>query len=232
MDMPSVLVLRKDRAVYGKSADKMERVRMGKRVYVCLFVLILTGCASVPMGSMWKMYQVGPEGLIQTAPEEVRAAVLSENELLDLSIFDKAKISFVLTRPGNLEHAYKFDLTDATERELDRLEVPLPDQRWRVYVIHPGQLAEFSKMQKEVGAWYRKDRLKGASIEIEVDFGFDRIKEEVFDQLIAEDDAGKSNEREFPFRLDILIKPSDGYFTLIKDRRLVISTNWSTSDLW
>lgn len=202
---------------------------MGKTIYLCLVILTLTGCASVPMGAMWKMYRLGPEGIIQTSPEDVRAAVLSENELLDLAIFDMAEITFVLTRPGNVEHTYAFDLTDTTEQELDRLTAPLPDQQWRVYAISPDQFTQFSDMQEEVGIWYQEDKLKGSSIEIMVDFGFDDFDPEEFDGLISEGNTSQAGEREFPFRLDVQIDPADGYFTLIEDRHLVFSANSSSS---
>lgn len=171
------------------------------------------------------MYRLGPEGIIQTSPEDIRAAVLSDTKLLDLSIFDKAEITFLLTRPGNVDHTYAFDLTDATERELDRLAVPMPDQRWRVYAISPNQFTKFSEMQEEIGIWYQEDNLKGSSIEIKVDFGFDDFDPEVFDRLIAEGDTSQASKREFPFRLDVQIDREDGYLTLIKDRHLVFSTN-------
>lgn len=177
------------------------------------------------MGTMWKMYRLGPDGIIQASPEDVRAAVLSGNELLDLSIFDKSQITFVLTRPGTVDHTYAFDLTDATVQELDRLAVPMPHQRWRVYAISPIQFTKFSEMQEEIGIWYREDNLKSSSIEIKVDFGFDDFDPDVFDRLIAEGDTSQASKREFPFRLDVQIDREDGYLTLIKDRHLVFSTN-------
>lgn len=200
-----------------------------QRFCLCLLSVMLTACASVPMGTMWKMKRLGPEGIIQTSPEGVRAAVLSEAEFLDRASFKNGELSFTLIRPDNTEHSYNFELVDTTDRELRRLDPAPPDQRWRVYAVNPAQYPQYNAMQRAMNAWYQEDELKGSTLRLNVDFGLADTDQDESKQPWSERGVASQEERTIPFRVDLQLDPAEGYFTLINDRDMIVAAASSGS---
>ncbi|MFU8832242.1 MAG: hypothetical protein ACNA7J_08815, partial [Wenzhouxiangella sp.] len=79
---------------------------------VVMAALLLGACGSIPMGTMWKMYRMGPEGLLNADPVEVRAAVLSATWFLDDKNFDAGRLEIEMTRADESVESFEFVLED------------------------------------------------------------------------------------------------------------------------
>lgn len=175
------------------------------------------------------MKGLGPEGLIQTSPEGIRAAVLTEMEFFDQASFNNGKLSFTLIRPDNTEHRFEFELVDTTDRELRRLEPAPPDQQWRVYAVNPAHYPQYEAMQRAMYTWYKEDELKGSTLRMNVNFGLAESEQDESRQSSSERDAESREQRTIPFRVDLQLEPADGFFTLINERDMIVEAPSSAS---
>ena len=207
------------------------------KISVLIAVLCLTACASVPLGTMWKMHRMGPDGLINTPPEHVRAAVMSEAWLLDKDSFGQGTLSFTFTEPDQQQiHEYEFAMLDVTQPELQYLDTPPESQRWRVYAIDPDQLESFQSMQRTMDGWYQQHEMKDWTMSMAYSIGGgDNGGDHSEDSQNADNDPDEVQEdqeipHQVPFRVDLRLIPEEGYFTLVRSTRVDISDNRETSD--
>ena len=200
------------------------------KISVLIAVLCLTACASVPLGTMWKMHRMGPEGLINTPPEHVRAAVMSELWFLDKDSFDQGSLNFTFTEPDGWQtHEYEFTMLDVTRPELRYLDTPPESQRWRVYAIAPDQLESFQSMQRTMDGWYRQHEMKDWSLSMVYRIG-DNDDSQNTDKDPGEAQQGREILHRVPFRVDLRLIPEEGYFTLVRSTRINIYDDRETPD--
>ncbi len=195
------------------------------RFFACvLLALILTGCASIPLGTMWKMYRLGPEGVLNAKPSEVRAAVLSDSWFLDNKNFDEGRLELELRRADDSMESFSYVLESVPGEEYFGLDRPGPDQRWRVYAIKRDDLEAFQSMQSQLVGWLDTEEFKGGSMSIAVKFDRGADGEagstELGDDVV--DDPG-SHPEEVRFRIDLRLIENEGYFTLIREYSMPVN---------
>jgi len=199
---------------------------------ICLVSLLLSACGSIPLGTMWKMYRMGPEALYETDPTDVRVAAMSENWVLDRARFDWGALNVDVEIAGAASRDWSFILEDVSSVELRKLKTPPEGRRWRVYRIAESDLESFQQMQVELpdilalaeNQAGQEDAEGKNSFTIGVSFLGDRDQEEWASQTwesqgetLDPADMEELDQREIPYRLDLQLFADDGFFPLIKE---------------
>lgn len=195
-------------------------------ILLTLATFTLAACASVPLGTMWKMKRLGPEGLSQVDAAEVRAAIQTEESLLEIL---NPSLSVSLSNNDEILHEYSFSLEDVASRYLHRLSREDQSRAWRIYKIRDAEQSDFRAMQRELYAWHDSDEGRDGTINLLVS---------LFDASMYEDGDGDdppSDEEEIErmkavmgqwalkgpiMRVDLQLFADDGFFTLLKPTRL------------
>ena len=191
---------------------------------MALLGLVLAACGSIPLGTMWKMYRMGPEGLLDANAEEVRAAVLSETWLIDSKSFDEGRLALELTRADESSESFAFLLEDVSVREQLQLGSPGPGQRWRVYAIEAGDLQPFQQMQRQLAVWLETEEFKGGSMHLAVNF--DGAMEEASpasSEAAASEGGSEPYPEEVQFRIDLKLQNEEGFFPLVRDYMMPVT---------
>lgn len=201
-------------------------MRRGRTTVVALTVLWLSACGSIPVGTMWKMYRMGPEGLTDANVAEVRAAVLSERWFIDSPNFDQGRLALELTRADETAESFAFTLEDVSAREQFQLDPPGPGQRWRIYAIEADEREAFQVMQRQLAGWLETGEFKGGSMTLAVDF--DGAMDEA-SALVSESEARDadfdSHPDEVRFRVDLKLQQEQGYFPLVREYSMPITSD-------
>lgn len=196
-------------------------------VIIVFLAVLLAACGSIPLGTMWKMYRMGPEALFETDPTHVRVAAMSENWVLDRKRFDWGALTVNVKIAGAASHDWSFVLEDVSSVELQKLKTAPEGQRWRVYRIREADLESFQQMQAEL-----PDVLETAehsdvegenTFQIGVSFLGHRDQGEWASktwksqgETVDPSELEELDQREIPYRLDLQLFPDDGFFPLIK----------------
>ncbi|MEX2499591.1 MAG: hypothetical protein WD397_12045 [Wenzhouxiangellaceae bacterium] len=194
---------------------------------IALLALVLGGCGSIPLGTMWKMYRMGPEALYETDPTHVRVAAMSENWVLDRERFDWGALTVDVRIAGAASHDWAFVLEDVSRVELQKLNAAPDGQRWRVYRIRETDLESFQQMQAELpGVLENAEQSDGEgenTFQIGVSFLGHRDQDEWASKTwksqgesVDPSELEELDQREIPYRLDLQLFPDDGFFPLIK----------------
>lgn len=199
---------------------------------IVFFTLVLTACGSIPLGTMWKMYRMGPEALFETDPTHLRVAAMSENWVLNRERFDWGILTVNLEIAGLAKHDWAFVLEDVSDAELQKLKSARSGQRWRVYRIRESDLESFQQMQAELPGVIEKAKEADAPAEgegenkfvIGVAFMGNRDQDELTSnswesqrETVDPSELEELDQREIPYRLDLQLFPDDGFFPLIKE---------------
>lgn len=155
---------------------------------------LLAGCLSIPVSTIWKLRNFGPEQLFALDPTELRAALLVDPRVT----MKGGRIDIAIEPPGGAPKRSYAILLQQPQRDDPRLPRAPAGRTWQVFALSPASVAEFAKLKQEF-----KAIPKGTTVTVSV--GFD--EREVPPEL----------RRDFPVRLDLLLDPADGYFTMIKD---------------
>lgn len=155
---------------------------------------LLAGCLSIPVSTIWKLRNFGPEQLFALDPTELRAALLVDPRVT----MKGGRIDIAIEPPGGAPKRGYAILLQQPQRDDPRLPRAPAGRTWQVFALSPASVAEFAKLKQEF-----KAIPKGTTVSVSV--GFD--EREVPPEL----------RRDFPVRLDLLLDPADGYFTMIKD---------------
>lgn len=190
---------------------------------VLLAAVVLAGCSSVPLGTLWKLSRMGPEALFEAEPVEIRAAARSERWFLDRPGFDTGVLEVALESPSVGDRDWSFVLDEVSDREAWRLE-PAPDgQRWRVYRIALDDLEAFQGMQRDLPALVEAAKASEGEnrFSIAVHFGTD-AQRQAEDADSAESEA-PTRSTVVPYRVDLQLDEDEGFFTLLRDDDLEVS---------
>lgn len=205
---------------------------------VAVLALLLGACGSIPLGTMWKMYRMGPEGLLASNPGEVRAAVLSESWFLDGESFDSGRLEIEMTRADDSVESFSFGLAELSGLGPLQLEPAGPGQRWRVYAIEKHQLADFQAMQRQLFGWLESDEFEGGGMSVAVWFDGksddespggsepahgDDVEEEAPRHPVPVDDT-RAYPDEVLFRVDLQLREDEGFFPLIREYSMPITS--------
>lgn len=160
----------------------------------------LAGCASVPLPTLWRLRSFGPEQLFALDPTQLRAAARVDARARMKNVTITLDVD---PADGAPRRTYRIPLEQPTSDP--RLERAPPDRRWYAFALSPQGIAEYQRIKDEYAAVAKGSR--------------GTLK------IAAADDGTVPPElkRAFPLRLDVLLDPAEGYFTLISETRLDLS---------
>lgn len=171
-----------------------------KRRSVLALIALLSGCSSVPLATMWRLRNFGAEQLFALDPTELRAAARVDARARMKDVTIRLEV-----RPADGSAAREY-LIPLEQPMIDpRLERAPSDRRWFAFALSSQGLAEYQRVKREYGSVP-----KGSHGTL---------------KIAASDDGTVAPElkRAFPLRVDVLLDPADGYFTLISETKLDLS---------
>lgn len=138
-----------------------------RHAVLCVLLLALAACASVPISTMWRMRNFGPEQLAALDPDNLRVATTLEPAHLRV---DPAKARLVLTlvpRAGGADEVYTLQLREAAVANDDL--VPDDGAQWQMFRLAADSAdtlrAALPRITRDMQADY-------ASASFKVNFGF------------------------------------------------------------
>jgi hypothetical protein len=160
----------------------------------------LAACAAVPLPTLWRLRSFGPEQLFALDPTQLRAAARVDARARMTNVTITLDVE---PTDGAPRRTYRIPLEQPTSDP--RLERAPADRRWYAFALSPQGIAEHQRIKREYAAVAKGSR---ATLKI----------------AAAEDGTVPPDlKRAFPLRLDVLLDPAEGYFTLIRETRLDLS---------
>jgi hypothetical protein len=173
-----------------------------RRLLLPIAFSFLAGCAAIPLSTMWKMRDMSMERFFAMDPRNLRAAIrigsheeAREPPRLRIDIDPKGA-----TRP--LCYAFALTPVDPNAPGEPKLERAPADRRWFAYRLTPAGLEAFEHARREVKV--KALEQGGGSMSISVSWN-------------SADPGRTAPPDGFPFRADLAMDGTDGYFTLIKE---------------
>lgn len=178
---------------------------MTKRIVLLLAVLSLAGCASMPLGTMWRMMNFTPQDFVALDPAELGVAI----KLPDALALDDELVTFdVELYRGEGETA---ELLLRESAQLESVEkgrrtiTPLPPadtgRHWHVLKLPAGSHAAFRNFQHEFDSlWHQEDNSGSFRINVNPKF-------------VNQDSLTGAHEITIALRF----AESDGWFDLVRD---------------
>jgi hypothetical protein len=163
-----------------------------------LLATALTGCASVPFSTMWKLRGMTPERFFAGDPREMRVAIRSDDIVKRGAGQPQIRIDIEAPSTKPICYAFALDAVDARAAGEPPLEA-VTHRRWYAFALSRKGIEVFDRAKREV----RVKELKGGQLSFAVTFD---------DLLIPPDDA-----KALSLRIDIALDRKDGYVTLIKE---------------
>lgn len=172
---------------------------MKRRAFLAV-AATLAGCSSVPLSTLWLLRNFGPEQLFALDPTDLRAAAR-----VDTRARMKSATITVEVKPadGSALRVYVLPLEQPVNDP--RLERPPPERHWFAFALSPKGLAEYQRIKREYATVSKGSR---GTVKISAD-----------DDGTIPPDLKKA----FPLRVDVLLDPAEGYFTLISETKLDLS---------
>ena len=168
-----------------------------KRRSLLAVALLAGGCSSVPLSTMWRLRSFNAEQLFALDPVHLRAAARVDSR----ATMKNVTITLEVDPPdGAARRTYLIPLEQPVDDA--RLERPPANRRWFAFALSKPGLAEFQRIRREYAAAAKGSR--------------GTLK-------IAASDGGTIPTdlmRAFPLRLDVLLDPAEGFFTLISETKL------------
>jgi hypothetical protein len=160
-------------------------------------LLLIAGCTTVPLSTIWKLRSFGPEQLVALNPKELRAAARVDSRVTMSGVMIVVEVEPAAGAP---KRRYELKL-DAPQREDPRLERAPAGRRWFVFALSPQGVEEFERIKREYASIPKGSR---GTVSVSAEEGF--VPPEL--------------QKKFPVRTDLLLEPADGYFTLIRETDL------------
>ncbi len=159
----------------------------------------LAGCTSVPLSTLWRLRNFGPEQLFALDPADLRAAarVDARARMKSATILVEVKAA-----DGSALRVYQLPLEQPVNDP--RLEPPPANRRWFAFALSEKGVVEYRRIKGDLAS------IKGSRGTVK----------------ISADDDGTippDLKRAFPLRVDVLLDPQEGYFTLISETKLDLS---------
>lgn len=168
-----------------------------KRRALLAVAIALAGCTSIPVSTLWRLRNFGPEQLLALDPTLLRAAARVDAR----AAMKNVTIAIDVEPPdGSARRSYVLPLEQPVPDP--RLERAPADRRWFAFALSKQGLAEYERIKREYASLP-----KGGRGTIGV----------------SASDAGALPAdlmRAFPLRVDVLLDPAEGYFTLINETKL------------
>ncbi len=167
-----------------------------------------SGCASVPLATMWKMRDITVDTFFAKDPRQLRVALRTTDRLKG----PPGNPKFVIRADApSKSFCYAFTLTPvdptaAGEPPLDKLPT---QRRWYVFALARQGLDAFDRARREVASLKGQEVAMALNVEQSLDFP---------------DDTGS-----VPFGIDIAFDRKDGYFPLLKETSMVVQRGEPTA---
>jgi hypothetical protein len=176
-----------------------------KFVIIVLALLSLSGCASIPLGTMLKLARFDMQDLQKVDPAEIRAAIrthhLYQLKHAQLSI----KIGLAKTDEMLLDETFELDRLPDWAPVALKLKPPPQDRHWIVFQVQPEDLTRFNLLQKRLLEVSKVEGQKSLTLGVS-----------------SRDNDNPDDMRSIPFRVDLRLAEADGFFTLIKETEIEI----------
>lgn len=158
----------------------------------------LAGCTSVPLATMWKLRSFSVDEFFAMNPDDLRAAVRTDAR----ASFNAVDINITVTPKGGEASNHAIRLQQAVTAD-PRLEPAPADRRWYVFALGPQGVKVFDAVRRDVTA-VRK--IPGSSLRLGICAQEASVPPEIAKAL--------------PMRVDLLLDPKEGWFTMISETRV------------
>lgn len=176
-----------------------------RRRALLLASVAAAGCTSIPVRTLWRLRNFGPEQLFALDPAHLRAAARVDSR----ATMKNVTIRIDIEPPDALaRRSYTLPLEQPVRDP--RLDPAPADRRWYAFALSSDGLAEYQRIKREYASVARGSR---GTVTVS-----------------ASDDGTIAPElrRRFPLRVDILLDPTEGYFTLISEMHVDLSRQQTT----
>ncbi len=176
--------------------------------------LLLQACAHVPLGTMWRMRDFGPNTLLQADPVALRAAV-QVPDALGLQPTGHTLVIHIDVdggQPPPLDVAAMLEV-ELSLRESGPLE-SRPGSHWHVLKLDASGAAEFAKFRDFME---HKPEGKKGSFELAVKPNFGGNSGEVWHKMMCSEDNGELS-------VALRIAPDQDWLVLVQDHPLSFTT--------
>jgi len=169
---------------------------------VCFITVLLSGCAAMPLSTIWRMRDFTVQKFFANDPTALRVAIRTDERVRrgDGVPMIEVKVHAASTKPL----CYAFALVPVDARATG--EAPLdgePGRRWYSFRLSADGIDAFARARSS---------LRNANLD-DADFSLEVTMTHVLDPAPGAD--------RFPLRIDIAFDRADGYFTLIKETDLL-----------
>jgi hypothetical protein len=169
-----------------------------RSLLLALPALAATACTSVPLSTIWKLRSFSVDDFFALNPNELRAAVRTDAR----ASFSAVDIEIAAKPKDGVPSSHRIRLQQAIAADA-RLEPAPADRRWFVFALGSDGVKVFDSVRRDVAA-LRKN--PGSSLTLGIS-----ARESVVPPDIAQ---------ALPMRLDLLLDPKQGWFTMLSETRL------------
>ncbi len=172
-----------------------------RRLLACAPPLLLAACTSIPVSTIWRMRSFNVEDFLALDAAALRAAVQSDPRVK----FSRVEIDIMVQPKEGTEERHVIRL-DAQQRDDPRLQRPASNRRWTVFALDSGGVVTFERVRQSVA---RVSKQGG------------RMTTKVTPK---ETDVPPELATRLPLRLDLLLDPKEGWFTLVRESEVDITS--------
>jgi hypothetical protein len=167
---------------------------MTRHFALLLVVGCLAGCMSVPMSTLWKLRNFSIDQFLALDPNALRAAVLTDARARYGSVV------LEVTAEWKGKPPQRYDIVLKPEPAPDpRLASAPARKQWTVFALDPDGIAAFEGFRRSLSA----ARQSEGRIEIGIGLRGSEVPPDL--------------ARALPVRVDLLLVPQDGYFTMMRE---------------
>jgi hypothetical protein len=159
---------------------------------------LMAACSSVPLATLWRLRGLGVDEFFALDPAQLRAAVRTDQR----ATFESVDVG-IDVRTGDqapIRHSIRLQQGLAADPRLG----PAPaGMKWHVFALGAEGVRVFDSVRRQVLALPRG---QGSSVTLSVAAREGQVPPEIAARL--------------PVRVDMLLDPKDGWFTLVSETRL------------
>jgi len=155
-----------------------------------------TACTSVPVSTMWKLARLDETALVAIDPADLRAAVLIDAR----ATMRQVTMAVTLTPKGGKEATFEIPIAEPSARNAGLPPAPA-GRRWEAFALGSAGQREFARMRSAALALPR-----GSELALRI--------------VPREGDVPPALMSRFPLRIELMLDPKEGWFTLMRDTTL------------